>query len=974
MPVRIAISMAFSMCIGYLCSCSDRPVKPQGFEIEKGFQLTLTASEPLIRDPVDMQFNEHGDAMVLEMPGYPFEDKQSRILILKDTNSDGTFDKSIVYAEGLQLGTSFLPYKKGVLVAAPPYLLHLRDTDGDLKADVSDTLMGGFATENLQHNYNGLTYGIDNWIYAVNGGNSGKPYWWGDTLSMIDLQGQDLRLDPVSRRMERIGESSGGYGLGMDNFGRLFETHNLTHISHLVFQDRYVKGTRLLTEHTLTNISDHDENGLARIYPIGEQESRVNHPEQSGYFSGSCGITFYGGGAFGKEYDNSVWVADVVLNLIHVDRISPKGASFSAERMQQKKEFMASSDRSFRPVKMCVGPQGEMYVIDMHRKVIEHPEWIPDEIEKTLDLKDGTDKGRIYRITRDGADKAFDPGIFGTTEGRVRALTNSNQWVRKTAQRLLMEDPADDNSVRLLESILRSDGTYGKLHAMRLLATQKKLKKNDLLKLLDDGAAGIQENALQVAEEFLQDREVADKVTDKLKDPDARVRMQSALTMSTFPDEWRTLHQERLMEVLTAAAALKNDDWNISAITLAAGATAPELFAQLARQHDTAHARLLSALALASAGTTRDMSKVLEALTSWDIRNDIRTAVVRQLVKAGFGKIQGNELLAPIRSLEIKADPPLLSELASLRKKLALPPSPDFIRYSRLAIEKIADRSLPDSIRLQQMSLVDLLPYREKSELLFRCLDNSEPIKIQEEALRQLSNYKDAGIGRRILGIWKDLGPHIRRYASDLLLYIESNHDALLTGLENKTINIGEMNFDLERRRTLLEWTDNKDTRRRAAALFSDTEISSRKDVIEQMKPALQLTGSAEKGALVFGSVCSSCHIHGTMGKDVGPTLNEINRKSKEAIMHGILDPNAAVDTRYISHRLETKTGIVHVGIVDIENDEYITIKKMGGEKVTVNRGDIKNFRSLGSSLMPEGLEGNLSHQQMADLLAYLQK
>jgi putative heme-binding domain-containing protein len=205
-------------------------------------------------------------------------------------------------------------------------------------------------------------------------------------------------------------------------------------------------------------------------------------------------------------------------------------------------------------------------------------------------------------------------------------------------------------------------------------------------------------------------------------------------------------------------------------------------------------------------------------------------------------------------------------------------------------------------------------------------------------------------------------------------LYIEEHHDALLTGLENGTINIGEMNFDLERRRTLLAWTDNENTKRRARALFSDTEISNRKDVIERMRPALQLSGSPEKGALVFGSTCSSCHMHGSTGKDVGPSLNEMNRKSRESIMHEILDPNAAVDTKYISHRLETKSGELHIGIVDAENDRFITIKKMGGEKVTVNRSDMKSFRSLGNSLMPEGLEGNLTHQQMADLLAYLQK
>ena len=95
-------------------------------------------------------------------------------------------------------------------------------------------------------------------------------------------------------------------------------------------------------------------------------------------------MTYYGGGAFGEKYKNTVWVADVVLNLIHVDKINPNGASFTASRIFENKDFLASTDRAFRPVNMSVGPDGSLYVIDIHRKVIEHPEWIPDEIEKTL--------------------------------------------------------------------------------------------------------------------------------------------------------------------------------------------------------------------------------------------------------------------------------------------------------------------------------------------------------------------------------------------------------------------------------------------------------------------------------------------------------------------------------------------------------------------------------------------------------------
>jgi putative heme-binding domain-containing protein len=182
------------------------------------------------------------------------------------------------------------------------------------------------------------------------------------------------------------------------------------------------------------------------------------------------------------------------------------------------------------------------------------------------------------------------------------------------------------------------------------------------------------------------------------------------------------------------------------------------------------------------------------------------------------------------------------------------------------------------------------------------------------------------------------------------------------------------MNFDLERRRMLLWWTDNDNTKRRTEKLFSDSGVTNRQEAIDKMKPSLVLEGQTANGAKVFENVCANCHIYGTLGNEVGPVLTEIGRKSKETLMHDILDPNAAADPKYSNHRLETQGGVVHIGIVAAETDQQITIMKIGGEKVTIDKGDIKSFRSLGTSLMMEGLENSMTHQEMADLLAFLQK
>lgn len=971
----LLLSLIIFLCI---ISCREKSDSvPPGFKIEDGFTLTLVASEPLITDPVDLEFNEKGDAMVLEMPGYPLGDEQSRLVVLKDNDEDGIYDERILFADSLQLATSILPYKEGALVAAPPFLLYVIDRDGDNKADEVDTLMGGLANENLQHNYNGLTYGIDNWIYAANGGNSGIPYWWGDTTSRMDLRDQDFRFNLDERVMERIGKSAGGFELGMDEWGHLYETHNLHHIYHLVFPDRYRKGMLLEPDHTRSNISDHEENGLARIYPIGEQESRVNHPEQSGYFSGSCGITCYAGGTLGAEYENTVWVADVVLNLIHVDRIKPNGSSFSGSRMLEKRDFLASADRSFRPVNITTGPDGSLYVVDMYRQVIEHPEWIPDEIEEKIDLNAGKDKGRIYRITKKNSEPlSFDANSFKTIEGNIAALKNSNPWVRKTAHRLLVDQPLNEGQLESLVKLLEADSEWTRVHALWILEARNKLSVDQLMRGLGDRVSGIRENALIIAEKhFDKSESLIKKCLALCSDDDQRVRMQAALTISTLGRDKFDLHQEDILNALISSASMPSDEWNISAITIASGGSAAELFNRLVKaEENKINEKLLSSLALVCGDKNNDSKKVLESIKNTTLNENVKEEIIRHLTKGIHTNRDGNSLLPSIRALEHSASIGMISALASLRKKLNLSASEEFLKYSKVAINKVLDKSIDDSIRFQQLSLIEFLPYEGKADVLFKCLKNTEPLKIQKEALRQLSVYDDTRIGVRLVAQWKELGPETRRLASDLLLYKKVHHDALLTGLEKGTINVGEMNFDLERRRMLLWWTDDENTKRRAEAIFSDAGVMTRQEAIDKMSSALTLEGSSIRGNKIFQTMCSACHIYGSQGENVAPVLTEINRKSKELLLHDILDPNAAVDTRYINHRVETKEGEVHMGIVEAETDQFITIKKMGGSGVTINKTDIKDFASLGTSLMMEGLEGNMTPQDMADLLAFLQK
>ena len=297
-----------------------------------------------------------------------------------------------------------------------------------------------------------------------------------------------------------------------------------------------------------------------------------------------------------------------------------------------------------------------------------------------------------------------------------------------------------------------------------------------------------------------------------------------------------------------------------------------------------------------------------------------------------------------------------------------------YLARSKEALKKVLNNDHSIESRLDNLELLQHLPFESKNVTLYSLCDNSQPVQLQTAALKQIWDADDSKIGYELVKRWRTMGPQARRSASDILLYKESHHDALLTGLEDSVINIGEMNFDLERRRTLLWWTDNEETKRRAELLFSDSGVMNRKEAMEEMSVAISQEGQVENGQLVFEQLCAQCHIYDGEGSDVGPVLTEINRKSKESLLHDIIDPNAAVDTKYINHKIETKDGRIIFGMVDLETDNSITLKNIGGQVNTIEKSEIENFQSLGTSLMMEGLEANMSHSDMADLLAFLQQ
>lgn len=952
------------------------------FELHPDFQIELVAAEPVVFDPVDLEFDEHGDAYVVEMPGYPFPEQEGRVVRLFDSDGDGVFETRSVFAEGFPVATSVLPYSGGFLVASPPELIFIKDSSGDGVADVRETVLTGFSLDNTQHNYNGLTYGSDNWIHGGNGGNSGNVRWASGGGNPVSIRGADFRFDPRAKVFELTGRSSGGFEIAFDDWGRNFQTHNTQHVYQLVFPGKFVDPLPPSRAGTLTLISDHEDGGLGRIFSIGVQDSRVNHPEQAGFFSGSCGITYYGGGAFPKGFNGNVFVCDVVLNLVHRDVLSPNGGALKASRGRERAEFLASTDRSFRPVNMTTGPDGALYLLDMHRDVIEHPEWIPDELEVNMDINAGKDKGRIYRITPKGGlprtGVNFDRNDLN---GVVDHLGHPNKWWRDTAQRLLVEWN-DERSVRLVkQSATDSENPLERMHATWTLAGLGELDNGLLSERIGDRDPGVRENALLLASSRVADSsKLRARVIAHADDPDPRVRLYAALALQSA-----TKDDAVYAALATILDAGMQDGWSRMAVVAAAASDPPALLKHLLakdffanEEGATAFVELLCRTAAQhpESGAWAELLQMFDASGRGPLltaaMDGVATGLESQSVRVGEAQAAIGKLVVE----NVSGESPELARQALRVARVAgvdiADAQADLISRARAIAD---DKGASTGQRVEQLGLLAFAPYDSRADLLFELLDTREPRSVQLAAIGQITDAGSQSDAERLVRVWPSLGPDVRKRAGDFLLYRRPNNGLLLDALEDGRLKLGELNLHLERRRYLL-WANDKSIAERAEKLFTDAGVVTRAQAIDKMRPAVKLAGNVERGRAVYQERCAECHRIGEEGFDVGPNLTDIFRKSPEQLMHDILDPNAGAEPEYLAYTAvpsaENLDADVVSGLLVAESDDAITLRQAGGAETTFARSAIESFTTTGLSLMPEELEADLTHQGFADLLAFL--
>lgn len=938
-PVAVLFALVLegiALCQGGLPEGFPPPSEPseslRGIELsDPDLEVTLFAAEPLVRDPIAVAWDEHCQMYVVEMSDYPLGPPGGRIRLLLDSDRDGYPDKSVVFAEGIGFPTGVFPWRGGVFVTAAPYILYLRDTDGDGHADDRRIVFQGFVEGNQQHRVNGLIWGPDGWIWGANGDSGGQVFRPENPEQRVNISGSDFRFDPLNLEFEPVAGQS-QYGHTFDEFGHRFTCNNSDHIRLVVFDRRCLELNPYVSiPFVQRSIADHG--GKGAIYPVSPQGPRFNMPLDLGRFSAACSVYVYRGGLLPERYRGNSFTCDAVGNIVHRDLLFWDGGHAVARRAatEQNREFFAARDPWVRPVYVTTGPDGALYVCDMYRAVIEHPEWIPDSIERELDLYAGSDRGRIYRIAPRGVKPQRPDPMDVAADALVRGLCSQNAWVRDTAYRLIVENMEQLDSARLESELTAAFNAASR-------ATTKLLLARVLFRcgfrgatrtvgiLVRNSDPRIRAAALRLARDYwaaFDQAELLEHAARGVRDEDAEVQKEAACLLGQLGGD-----DGRVVDLLAYLLETRADDAEVrTAALLASREREDAVLARLARTSGSVYEGAIEQLAYAAARREKAQD-CLEAAREFIERGQTGPAltVLAGLARGGVrvgSSARYSDLLEMVRRIAF-------GERATIPE-----------RRRALGALRLWGSAAVSQDDLRRLLASDLAP--EVRQVTVELAWETGAKSVVEALLRR----------------WNEHTPELRRTLVRVCRSSVEGQSLLVRLAQEGVIPPGEL---------VALWPEVRER------LADVVKLQGRDEVLRRYAAALELPGDRARGKKLFEQHCAKCHPVEGVGANVGPDLVRTRTRAPEALLVDILDPNRAVDPAYINHVVVTKDGRVFQGIVVADTAASITLRAAEGEQQTIPREDVEAVRSTGQSLMPEGLEEQLSVQDVADLIRYLRE
>jgi len=946
--------------------------------VPNGYEVELVVAEPMVMDPTAITWGTDGRLWVAEMTDYPIginnDGKPAgRVRWLKDTTGDGKYDKSVVFAEGLAFPNSVLPWKGGVLVTCAPEILHLEDTDGDGVSDKSTALFTGFEPTNQQLRINGLRWGLDNWIHCASGSpnvgrNKDSKITSVKTGEVIDLGSRDFRFRPDTGEMEAMSGPT-QFGKNRDDWDNWFGCMNSYPLWHYVLEDRYLQRNPHITAPDPREMLVLPRN--PKVYPAAALQKRFHSFQHSGHYTSGCAAMIYRDDllfpvANYNEQATHSFTCEPFHNLVQHNIVDNQPDDFSFSQFyrdpnEPDTDFFASEDRWCRPVMARTGPDGSLWVVDMYRYIIEHTQFLTPEAREEFEenYRRGSDRGRIYRVFPEGHQPTMPPVLDDLSETElIAALDTPNGWVRDAIQRHPKMVDAESSPPAALLDLISSDEARpeAKASALAIADSLGILEAPDLIvPILSNPHPGIRRQALRIAETFSRPSQpLIDAILKMRTDADAKVRLQFACTIGEFPADLagpaigKMAATDPLAESEFLQAALLS---SVTADNI--GATMTALLAEPDQEKTGTFTGKLLAVAIAFGNDQATVDGLTQILQGDKDRRQFETLA---------GLIDALER----KQTDIKSITKTTGESGvQLLKQLDA--------FEKLAREKAADNKATAATRIAAMRLLgrttDKAKLAAETDLLFAQLNPGTPAQVQAAAVTQLGRQRDPAVAGRLLAGWRNYPPAVYAETYNILLARKEWMPAFFAALEEGTVLPADV--DLNSRQRLFVYP-NSAIRKQLTEALVDTTSPDRRKVIADHQPVLKLKGNAEAGKAAFAKACIACHKLGDQGIEIGPNLISITDKKPASLLTSILDPSGSIDARYSTYVAELKDGRAILGILVGETATNITLHDQANQKHNLLRSDIKSLTSTGRSMMPDGLEAALSHQELADIISYV--
>jgi putative membrane-bound dehydrogenase-like protein len=920
------------------------------WQVSPGFRVELVAAEPLVMDPVAIDWGAEGKLWVAEMADYPLGidgkgKPGGRIRYLEDTDGDHRYDKSTLFLDGVHFPNGVLAWGKGVLVTAAPEIFYAEDADGDGRAEIRRRLYTGFVEGNQQLRVNGLRLGLDNWIYCASGAHFGG---YGEksririasTGESVSLGSRDFRIRPDQGLLDpQSGPAQ--FGRDRDDWGNWFGVQNSYPLWHYVLEDHYLRRNPLAAPPDPRRQLTEEAN--PKVYPVSRLQKRYHNFQQSGRFTSACSPTIYRDELlFPRHANQHSFTCEPVHNLVHHRVLRDDGVSFTSARPKEEaaSEFLASTDPWCRPVMARTGPDGALWIVDMYRYMIEHPDFLPPEGQRELKphYRAGADRGRIYRMVPEKQSARSIPRLAGATAAeRVTILESPNGPLRDMAQRLLIAQ-ADSSAIEPLTRLAAdSKSPLAQLHALCTLDGLGKLKPEWIVAALASPHPGVRRQAVRLAESHPASAAVIEAAVKLTDDPDPKVRLQLACTLGAWDSPQAAAALARL-------AARCRDDRFMSAAVLSS----------IRREN-------IASVVESVFEQSRPPEPMVSRLCAMAI------ALKEPSVEVLLGSVTRPPKSGPFQTWQLVALAATLDALPEERQSQLPKSVSEMIAQGR---ETVIDAHAAEETRVAAAALLLRTPGERAADLkrATKLLAPQVPSSVQGAVVQRLAKQSEPEVVDFLLASWRTYSPSLRAQVLPAVASRPAWVRRLVTRLDDGTILAAELSAAA--RQQLLATRDaplQSELEKRLGARSGD-----RQQALNRARAALELSADRTRGAALFEKKCAVCHQVGQVGRPIGPNLASVTNKTPAGVLEAMIDPSRGVDAKYLNYIAVLTDGRTFSGLLEVETGSSITLLTAEGQRQTILRSDLEDLRSSGKSLMPDGFEQDLASQDLADLIGYV--